>query len=117
MKFASLTTAALALFAIPSTAALAGADPYIGEVTILAGNYCPPGSAIPTGQILPIRQYQALYSLLGSRYGGDGTNTFALPNLAPIKTVQGETLTYCISLAGAYPTRDVKSSKAPAKKE
>jgi|SRR5579859_1526065 len=115
MKIAYLTTAALALLALPSTAAFAGGDAYIGEVTIMAGTICPYGSVIPTGQLLPIPQNQALFSLLGARYGGDGKTSFALPNLPPLKTVDGQSLTYCINLNGLYP--HLKSTKATAKKE
>jgi len=57
------------------------ADPYIGEIRILAFGYPPRGWAFCLGQLLPINQYQALFSLLGTMYGGNGTTNFALPNL------------------------------------
>jgi microcystin-dependent protein len=56
-------------------------DPYIGEVKIIAWNYPPKGWAFCNGQLLPINQNQALFSILGTTYGGDGRTNFALPNL------------------------------------
>lgn len=58
------------------------ADPYLGEIRILACNFAPSGWALCDGQLLAIQQYSALFSLLGTTYGGDGTRTFGLPNLA-----------------------------------
>lgn len=57
------------------------ADSYIGEIRIFTGNYAPYGWALCNGQILPIVQNAALYSILGVQFGGDGKTTFALPNL------------------------------------
>jgi microcystin-dependent protein len=57
------------------------ADPFIGEIKIFAGNYAPRGWAMCDGQLLAISQNSALYSLLGTTYGGDGRTTFALPDL------------------------------------
>jgi len=55
--------------------------PYVGEVRLFAFNFCPTGWLQAKGQILPINQYANLFALLGTTYGGDGTITFALPNL------------------------------------
>lgn len=57
------------------------ADPFIGEIKLVAFNFAPRGWAFCNGQLLPISQNQALFSLLGTIYGGDGRTTFALPNL------------------------------------
>jgi len=57
------------------------ADPFLGEVRMFAGNFPPSGWAYCDGAILPISQNTALFSLLGTLYGGNGTSTFALPNL------------------------------------
>jgi microcystin-dependent protein len=57
------------------------ADQFVGEVRMFAGNFAPLGWAFCNGQILPISQNTALFSLLGTNYGGDGRSTFALPNL------------------------------------
>lgn len=57
-------------------------DPFIGEIRILACDYAPQGWALCNGQILPIQQNAALFSVVGTTYGGNGTTNFALPNLA-----------------------------------
>src|SRR5437016_433731 len=62
-------------------------DPFVAEIRMFAGNFAPKGWATCNGQLLPISQNTALFSLLGTFYGGDGKSTFALPNLqgsAPI---------------------------------
>jgi microcystin-dependent protein len=56
-------------------------NPYLGEIKIMGFNFNPRGWAKCDGQILPINQYQSLYSLLGTTYGGDGRTTFGLPDL------------------------------------
>ena len=56
-------------------------DCYIGEIRLFAGTYAPAGWLDCNGSTLPIAQYEALYALLGTLYGGDGVNTFALPDL------------------------------------
>ncbi len=56
-------------------------DPFVAEIRIFAGNFAPTGWATCDGQLLPISQNTALFSLLGTFYGGDGKSTFALPNL------------------------------------
>jgi len=65
----------------------AGLDPYLSEIGLFSFNYAPTGWAQCSGQLLPLNQNIALYALLGIMYGGDGINTFALPDLrgrAPI---------------------------------
>lgn len=67
------------------------ADPFIGEIRMFAGNFAPRGWAFCQGQLLSIAQNQALFSILGTVYGGNGTTTFALPNLgsrSPVGTGQ-----------------------------
>ena len=56
-------------------------DPYIGEVMLFAGNFAPRGWALCDGSLLAIASNQALFSILGTTYGGDGRTTFALPDL------------------------------------
>ena len=56
-------------------------DPYIGEIKVISFNFPPKGWAFCNGQLLPINQNQALFSILGTTYGGDGQTNFALPNL------------------------------------
>lgn len=61
---------------------LAQQDCMIGEVKFFAGNFAPRNWAFARGQLLPIAQNQALFSILGTQYGGDGRTTFALPDLS-----------------------------------
>jgi len=61
--------------------------PFLAEIRIFAGNFAPTGWALCDGQLMAISQNTALFSLLGTTYGGDGKSTFALPNL------QGSTVT------------------------
>jgi microcystin-dependent protein len=56
-------------------------QPFIGEIRMFGGNFAPRGWALCNGQTLSINQYTALFSLLGTTYGGNGTTTFMLPNL------------------------------------
>lgn len=67
-------------------------EPFLGEIQIFAGNFAPVGWAFCNGQVLPISQNTALFSLLGTTYGGNGQSTFALPDLrgcVPIQPGQG----------------------------
>jgi microcystin-dependent protein len=57
------------------------ANPFVGQLTLVGFNFAPTGWALAAGQILPISQNTALFSLLGVMYGGDGKSNFALPNL------------------------------------
>lgn len=68
------------------------ADPFVAEIRIFPFNFAPKGWAFCNGQLLPISQNTALFSLLGTTYGGDGRSNFALPNLqgnAPMHPGQG----------------------------
>jgi microcystin-dependent protein len=68
------------------------ANPFVAEIRIFAGNFAPTGWATCDGQLMPISQNTALFSLLGTTYGGDGKSNFALPNLqgsAPLQAGQG----------------------------
>jgi len=67
-------------------------QPFVGEIRIFAGNFAPRGWLFCMGQIMPIQQYTALFSLLGTNYGGNGTSNFQLPDLrgrAPLGQGQG----------------------------
>ena len=57
------------------------AEPFIGEIRMFAGNFAPRGNSFCDGQLLAISQNDALFSLLGTTYGGDGRTTFALPDM------------------------------------
>lgn len=66
--------------------------PFIGEIRMFGGTFAPVGFAFCDGQLLPIAQYDALFNLIGTTYGGDGQTTFALPDLRgriPVHTGQG----------------------------
>lgn len=71
------------------------AEPFLSEIRIMSFDFAPAGWALCDGQFLPINQNQALFSLLGTTYGGNGQTTFALPNLrgrVPIHMGSGHTL-------------------------
>jgi microcystin-dependent protein len=67
-------------------------DPYMSELRLMSFNFPPNGWAFCNGQLLPIQQNQALFSLLGVTYGGNGVTTFALPNLQGRVPVHGGTV-------------------------
>jgi microcystin-dependent protein len=67
-------------------------SPFIGDIRMFGGNFAPVGYAFCNGQLLQISQYDALFALIGTTYGGDGQTTFALPNLQgrlPVHAGQG----------------------------
>jgi microcystin-dependent protein len=68
------------------------AEGYVGEIRLIAFNYAPEGWLLCQGQTLPLNQYQALFAIIGTTYGGNGVNTFQLPDLRgrmPIQCGQG----------------------------
>jgi microcystin-dependent protein len=70
-------------------------EPFLGEIRMVGFNFAPVGWAMCNGQLLPIAENSALFSLIGTTYGGDGVNTFALPNLQsrfPLHMGQGQGL-------------------------
>lgn len=74
-----LCCAAVLIRAAPTTAF--ETEPYLGSIEMWAGTFAPRGWAFCSGQLLPVNQNPALYSLLGTTYGGDGRTTFGLPDL------------------------------------
>jgi microcystin-dependent protein len=71
------------------------AQPYVGEIRMFAGNFAPAGWMFCEGQLLPISEYETLFNLIGTTYGGDGQSTFALPDMRgrlPIHQGNGFTL-------------------------
>jgi len=71
------------------------AQPYIGEIRMFAGNFAPAGWMFCVGQLLPISEYETLFNLIGTTYGGDGQSTFALPDMRgriPVHQGNGFTL-------------------------
>lgn len=96
MACVALVTQSLTVDSIQKENQITGDQPYIGEIAMFAGNFAPRGWALCNGQILSIQQNTALFSLIGTIYGGDGRTTFALPDLrgrAPVHAGQGPGLT------------------------
>lgn len=93
-------------------------EPFIGEIVMFAGNFAPRGWAFCQGQLLSIAQNTALFSILGTTYGGNGQTTFGLPDLrgrVPVGAGQGPGLPSVTlgEMAGA-PTHSLISSEMPA---
>ena len=85
-------------------------EPFIGTIVRFAGNFAPRGWAFCEGQMLQISQWSALFSILGTAYGGDGRTTFGLPNFKEQEekdplTQQGHGR-HIIALEGYYPSRN-----------
>ena len=78
-------------------------ESFIGQIQLFAFNFAPEGWMPCDGRTLQIRQYQAVYALLGTTYGGDGQTNFALPNLVGKEPVAGSA--YCICVEGIFPSR------------
>ena len=94
------------------------ADPFVAEIRIFPFNFAPKGWAWCNGQLLPISQNTALFSLLGTFYGGDGKSTFALPDLqgsAPLHAGQGPGLSQrFLGESGGSDTVTLLESEIPA---
>ncbi len=91
LRFISVATL-MAAFGANGPAVACGTEAYIGQICIMATQFCPTNTAESSGQLLTIGQYQALYSLIGCTFGGDCRNNFALPDLrgrAPVGYGQG----------------------------
>lgn len=81
-------------------------ESFIGTIILFPNTFVPNGWAACNGQELSISRYTAVYSILGTTYGGNGTTTFALPNLPTVKDVDGKGESqYIICLEGIYPSR------------
>ncbi|MEO1424665.1 MAG: tail fiber protein [Pseudomonadota bacterium] len=80
-KFACIAAACAVLTGATSTPAAAQTTPFIGQITMVGMPWCPRGWATTSGQLLPISSNEALFSLIGTIYGGDGRTTFGLPDL------------------------------------
>src|SRR5271165_2758170 len=93
-------------------------DQFVAEIRIFAGNFAPKGWAFCDGQIMSISQNTALFSLLGTTYGGDGKSNFALPNLqgnAPMQAGQGPGLSLRdLGEVGGEPTVTLLQTEMPA---
>lgn len=93
-------------------------DPFVSEIRIVAGNFAPTGWATCDGQLLPLSQNTALFSLLGTTYGGNGKSNFALPNLqgsAPMHPGQGPGLSlYDLGQTGGSETVTLLTTEIPS---
>ena len=93
------------------------ADPFVAEIRIFPFNFAPKGWAFCNGQLMPISQNTALFSLLGTTYGGDGKSTFALPNMqgnAPMHPGQGPGLSlHDLGETGGSETVTLLNSEIP----
>jgi microcystin-dependent protein len=92
-------------------------DPFVAEIRIFAGNFPPVGWAFCDGQLLPIAQNTALFSLLGTNYGGNGQTNFALPDLrtrAPLQSGQGPGLSErLVGESGGQATHTLIATEMP----
>jgi microcystin-dependent protein len=94
------------------------AQPYVGEIRMFGGNFAPAGWAFCDGSLQPISEYETLFNLIGTTYGGDGQQTFALPDLRgrlPIHMGQGPGLgSYVIGQTGGTETVTLNTNQIPA---
>lgn len=92
-------------------------QPFLGLISMFAGNFAIRGFAFCNGQLLPISQNDALFALLGTTYGGDGQTTFALPDLRgriPVHQGQGQGLSsYVLGQNGGTETVTLTSTQMP----
>jgi microcystin-dependent protein len=86
-------------------------DPYLGDVRAMSFDFVPHGWAPCQGQLVPVAQNQALFSVLGTTYGGDGIVNFGLPKLAGVPAQNGAELPYCICMEGLMPLRQASTAK------
>lgn len=78
-------------------------DPLLGQIQLFPYNFVPQGWLVCAGQLISVQQNAALYSLLGTQYGGDGRTNFGIPNLQGAEPIPG--MLYCIAMTGIYPER------------
>src|ERR1700757_2838833 len=94
------------------------AQPYVGEIRMFAGNFAPAGWMFCEGQLLPISEYETLFNLIGTTYGGDGQSTFALPDLrsrSPIHQGTGSSGTqYTIGEMGGVESVTLTTQQIPS---
>ena len=91
-------------------------SPYVGEIRMFGGSFAPAGWMTCDGQLLPISEYDTLFNLIGTTYGGDGQSTFALPNLAartPIHVGNNGTSTYNLADNGGVTSVTLTTQQIP----
>ncbi|NLW92787.1 MAG: tail fiber protein [Syntrophomonadaceae bacterium] len=79
-------------------------EPYIGQIQAFSFNYAPRGWVVCDGQLLSVAQYQPLFALLGPRFGGNGTTTFAVPDLRNASLANS--CLYYIATEGLWPSQN-----------
>ncbi len=92
-------------------------SPYVGEIRMFGGNFAPQGWASCDGQLLSISDNDTLFNLIGTTYGGDGQNTFALPNLAaraPVHFGSNGSNTYNMADSGGAASVTLTTSQLPS---
>ena len=113
-----LLSAAMVFFLVSPRAYAQGAEPYLGQILIVSFDFAPKGWAQCNGQIMPIAQNTAVFSLIGTYYGGDGFSTFALPDLrgrVPIHQGTGPGLSpYNVGQVGGSETVTLLLEQMPA---
>ncbi len=88
-------------------------QPYVGEIRIFCGNFSPAGWMLCQGQLLPISEYETLFNLIGTTFGGDGQSTFALPSLASrVPLHQGNS--FALGQSGGAETVNLTVQQIPA---
>ncbi|MCQ0987694.1 phage tail protein [Jiella marina] len=116
-RLAALSAGVLSLLPLQVQPASAGLEPFVGELMLVPYNFCPRGWAAANGQLLAISSNSALFSLLGTNYGGDGRTTFGLPNLqgrAPISVGTGAALpTYVLGELGGRTSFSLQQQNMP----
>ncbi len=95
----AVTTAATLGSTVPASA---GSEDFIGEVMMFGGTFCPRGYVKANGDLYPIAENSALFSLYGTIHGGDGRTTFGVPDLMKFAP---EGILYCVNVVGIYPSR------------
>ncbi|MEE1923274.1 tail fiber protein [Pseudomonas sp. 148P] len=94
------------------------AFPFVGEIKMFGGSYAPNGYALCNGQLLPVAQNKALYSVLGTQFGGDGVNTVGLPNFngrSPVGTgtLEGNPVAFTQASTGGAETATLTTANMP----
>jgi microcystin-dependent protein len=93
------------------------AQPYVGEIRIFAGNFAPAGWMFCDGALLAISEYETLFTLIGTTYGGDGESTFGLPDLrgrVPIHQGTGGGTTYTLAENGGVESVTLTTQQIPS---
>ena len=91
-------------------------DPYVGEIRMFGGNFAPAGWMLCQGQLLPISEYETLFNLIGTTYGGDGQQSFQLPDLQGRAPRHQGTLgtTFIIGQSGGVETVTLTGNQLPS---